>query len=120
VSIEAAERTLGFSFPPSFSWWLENYGGGQIGGDIVYGLDEQGIEAPDIVKRHEADTADGQPPNELVFYIGNEERFHMDVREPQPSGEYRIYYREAGQPDTLYARSFDEFLQKRITDILGA
>ena len=41
---------LAIAFPPSYRWWLSNYGGGQIGGDIVYGLDEAGIGAPDLVR----------------------------------------------------------------------
>ncbi|MBG8556135.1 SMI1/KNR4 family protein [Hymenobacter guriensis] len=28
----AAEQALGICFPPSYRWWLKNYGGGTIGG----------------------------------------------------------------------------------------
>jgi hypothetical protein len=120
TAIHAAEVELGIAFPPSYRWWLRNCGGGQIGGDIVYGLDEAGIDAPDIVRLQKANVAERVgSPHELVFYLGNEESFHFDIRQLLGSGEYRIYYRETGQPDTEYADSFDAFLRKRIIEILG-
>lgn len=119
-AIEAVELALGISLPPSYRWWLRNYGGGQIGGDIVYGVDAAGIEAPDIVRLYRVNVSEGvREPHELVFYLGNEESFHFDTRQALESGEYLIYYREAGQADTEYARSFDEFLRKRITELLA-
>jgi hypothetical protein len=120
AAIDGAEAELGMSLPPSYRWWLRNYGAGQIGGDIIYGIDEDGVGVPDVVQLHKADIADGlRPAHELVFAIGNEETFHFDISGRSQSGEYPIYYREEGQPDAHYARSFDDFLRKRIVDLLG-
>jgi hypothetical protein len=120
AAISRAEQELGVSLPQSYRWWLRSYGGGQIGGDIVYGIDEDGVGAPDIVELHKADLADGlRPAHELVFAIGNEEAFHFDTSGGSQSGEYSICYREEGQPDSEYAHSFDEFLRKRIHELLG-
>jgi antitoxin YobK len=120
AAIDAAEAALGMAFSPSYRWWLRNYGGGQIGGDIIYGLDEARIEAPDIIELHKADLAEGlRPDHELVFDLGNEESFYFDTRHRLETGEYLIQYHEVGQPAAGYARSFDEFLRKRITELLG-
>lgn len=50
AAIENAETVLGFALPNSYKWWLLNYGGGQIQGDIVYGLDEDGMGSPDLIE----------------------------------------------------------------------
>lgn len=119
-AIRAAEGALGVAFPPSYRWWLRNFGGGQVGGDIVYGLDEAAIDAPDIVKLRAADMADRiMQPHELRFYIGNAESFLFDTRRRLESGEFAIYYLEAGQPASRYADSYDEFLRRRIDEVLG-
>lgn len=120
ASISAAEASLGVSFPPSYRWWLRNYGGGQIGGDLVYGLDEEAIGAPDVVVLNIADLADGlRLPHEVIFYIGNEERFLFDTSRQWRSGECPVCYRIFGENDVDYAASFDEFLRRRIAELFG-
>jgi len=119
AAIDSAQKDSGIQFPPSYCWWLRNYGGGQIAGDLVYGLDERGIGMPDVVRLHKVSLSEGRSPQHLVFYIGNEESFYFDTGHPLESGEYRIYYQEHGQPDEEFAQSFDAFLRRRIVDILG-
>jgi hypothetical protein len=119
-AIRAAENSLGVSFSKSFRWWLQNYGGGQIGGDIVYGIDEDRMGMPDIVTLHQADVAEGvREAHELVFCLGNEEVFYFDTRGSTLGGEYQVFYRELGHEDEEYAASFDEFLRKRIPEVMG-
>lgn len=54
AAIDNAEKALGVALPASFKWWLLNYGCGQIGGDLVYGLDEGGNGMADIVELRRA------------------------------------------------------------------
>ncbi len=110
---------LGVYFPPSYRWWLRSYGGGQVGGDIVYGIDEAQIDAPDVVKVHATDVKDDiVAPQQLRFYVGNAESFYFDTAERLTGGECPIYYREAGQQHSRYASGFHEILRKRIAEVL--
>ena len=119
AAILNAEAELKVRFPPSYRWWLLSFGGGQIGHDLVFGLDEAGIGAPDISRLNKADLADGlRQSHEIMFYIGNEERFYFDISRQTDSGECPIYHRVYGEEqDFAYARTFDEFLRKRISEL---
>ena len=66
--IDEAERALGVPFPPSYRWWLLKYAGGQIGGDIVLGIDPEGL-GPGILRIR------SKRGNRLKFYMGNAESF---------------------------------------------
>src|SRR5437016_2982599 len=48
--IADAERHLGLAFPPSYRWWLSNYGTGYVGGYELQGLFPEMIAArePDL------------------------------------------------------------------------
>jgi antitoxin YobK len=119
-AIKAAESALGLDLPLSYRWWLLNYGGGQIGGDLVYGLDEAGIGAPDLVQLNRVDLSDGiRKPHQVMFYIGNEERFFFDTNRRLESGEYPVCQRVFGEEDVDYADSFDDFLRRRIAEVEG-
>lgn len=119
ASILNAEAELRVRFPPSYRWWLLNFGGGQIGHDLVFGLDEAGIGAPDITKLNKADLADGlRQSHEIMFYIGNEERFFFDVSRQTAMGECPVCHRVFGEDqDVDYASTFKEFLRKRISEL---
>lgn len=79
-SIADAEAKLGAPFPASYRWWLLNYGGGQLKGDLLYGLDEQGLLLPDIVKLAQQNWQAGfYEQTEIVFCTGNEENFLFDA-----------------------------------------
>src|SRR4051794_35247114 len=80
AAIEVAERKLGLAFPSSYRWWLLNYGGGQVRGDLLYGIDAENLGAPDIVERARRNQEAGFHGTErLVFAIGNEEQFLFDT-----------------------------------------
>ncbi len=117
--VAEAEKRLAIPLPESYKWWLLNYGGGQIGGDIVYGLDEGGMGRPDIVELAQANEQDGFHGLErLVFSIGNEENYYLDTTEGlDESREYRVYLQECGQEPVEYANSFADFLQRRIKEV---
>ena len=118
-AIANAERALKIPLPPSYKWWLENYGGGQIRGDVLYGIDEGELGMPDIVMLHEANERDGLfSSEELVFSIGNEEWFYFDTTEAAANGEYPVYLLDDAQSEPfLYAKGFLEFLERRITEM---
>src|SRR5690606_5361387 len=72
-AIVDAERQLPCKLPSSYRWWLSTFGGGQIGGDVVLGIDHENFGIPDVVKVNAADEAEGlSVPGELLVAIGNE------------------------------------------------
>lgn len=120
-AINEAEEQLSLKLPPSYKWWLREYGGGQIGGDIVYGLDEQELDVPDIVrlcKQNERQRGE-EARKRLVFYVGNGVEFYFDTTAPDESEEYKVFEQEYGLPPRLYAGSFAEFLRRRISEVIG-
>lgn len=118
-SIENAECELGFPLPISFKWWLLNYGGGQIKGDIMYGLEDGDEGRPDIVQLARTNESDGlYETDRLVFCIGNSENFYFDTTVLDNSGEYRVFQHEIGSDEQyLYAESFLSFLDRRIREM---
>lgn len=119
TAIDNAETTLGFALPQSYKWWLLNYGGGQIQGDIVYGLDEGGMGRPDVVELAKMNERDGLYGQErLVFCMGNAENFVFDTQSLEDDGEYEVLLHDiAGGEEIPYATSFTEFLQRRIKEV---
>lgn len=121
ATIDKAEAALGFALPPSYKWWLLNYGGGQIEGDIVFGLDERDEDEgdvwwPNIVELAQRNERNGFYGKErLQFYEGNEEEFLFDTQSRDENGEFEVLYREDAGEEIPYAESFADFLRKRIT-----
>ena len=119
TAILNAESELNVRFPPSYRWWLLNFGGGQLGQDLVFGIDEAEIGAPDVTKLNKTDLVDGlRQSHEIMFYIGNEERFFFDTSRRTALGEFPICHRIYGEEKNYeYSRTFDEFLWKRISEL---
>ena len=115
-----AEESLGISLPETYRWWLKNYGGGQIKGDIVYGLDEDNMGRPDIVDLATMNERDGlYDIKRLVFSIGNGENFFFDTT-GNSNGEYQVFVHDITQDEMIpYAENFAEFLRKRIRELYG-
>jgi len=120
ATVDGAERSLGIELPESYRWWLTNYGGGQIKGDILYGLDEDGTGRPDIVELARMNGRDGlYDISRLVFSIGNGENFFFDTTKHN-NGEYQIVLHDITQDELIpYAENFAEFLRKRIRELYG-
>ena len=117
-TVVRAEASLGLALPESFKWWLTNYGGGQIKGDVVYGLDEGDMGRPDIVDLARMNERDGlYDIRRLVFSIGNSETFFFDTIKYH-GGEYEVVQHDFTQNEMIpYAVSFAEFLRKRICEL---
>ena len=122
AAIRRAEGALKVPLPESYKWWLSKYGGGQIAGDIVYGIDEGNMGAPDLVELAQMNERDGREGiRHLVFAIGDGEQFYFATSERGAEGEYKVYLLDAGQGDPMpYANSFADFLRKRIKEMYRA
>jgi antitoxin YobK len=122
ATIDRAEASLGIPLPESYKWWLLSYGGGQIQGDIVYGLARglgDDVWEPDIVQLAMTNERDGlYDLSRLVFCTGNGEDFFFDTRNLK-NGEYPVFLREISQDEMRYAESFADFLCRRIRELHG-
>lgn len=118
--IQRAEARLGVAFPPSYRWWLRNYGSGTIYGDevySVYGLDFDAISGGDVVHMNELDrTREGLPPAHLrimVDYLG--QHYFLNLSLATGASEAPVYV-SAGEETQWYAASFFDFLAKQLTE----
>ncbi len=120
-SIDQAQRDLGILLPPSFKWWLHNYGGGQIRGDIMYGLEDGNIGRPDIVRLAKENEQNGLYGKErLVFCVGNSSNFCFDTENCDENGEYKVMEHDIDSDEEYcYADSFAAFLERRIKALYG-
>lgn len=125
--IADAERHLGMQFPPSYRWWLANYGAGYIGGHELQGLFPLPLETRDpdmpligdIVDRARQNAANRLYPShllELLSYEGDEVYF-FDTRRRSSDDEWPVVCIYAGssepEPEDV-ARSFAEFLPRQL------
>lgn len=114
--ISKAESALGVSFPPSYVWWLANYGGGEIGGEEVFSIYEEDFDTVvggDIVYMHRLNQRDGSlRRNQIaICHSDVDGLFYFDTSSRSDNGEFRVI--EAGT-GAEYAVDFLEFLKKRI------
>lgn len=116
--IEMAEARIGLVFSPSYRWFLDNYVGGEVGGEEifgVYGVDFDAANGGDIVYRHLMEMRNGvgirdrltvstTDLGEIFFFdysVCDVDEIPIKVR--LPSGDIRDY-----------AEDFYDFLEKRI------
>lgn len=118
--IQKAEAHLGLRLPPSYKWWLKNFGGGEIGEEEIYSIYEIDFETAvggDIVSIAISNKKIGFCGKERLYIsrTGFGERFYFDTTKSDESGEFKIYIEQDKDRSTAaYADNFIEYLQKRI------
>jgi hypothetical protein len=109
------ESEAGTSFPPSYKWWLKNFGGGEIGGEEVFSVYELPLEqvmAGDIVavSKRSGALAEGRI---LLCWPSPGEQYYFRVDDPSP--EKSVFWSNcADGSEEHYADSFADFLVRRI------
>lgn len=114
--IEKAEKAIGVTFPPSYRWWLQNYKGGQIGGEEIYSIyetDFDSVVGGDIVFRYRRDHLDGflKPTQIAICDSDIDACFYMETAIRDEMGECPIM---SSVTEQEYAADFLDFLMKRI------
>ena len=117
--IARAEAELGLVFPPTYRWWLSQYGGGEIDGKEIYSVyDIDNVEGGgDIVYMWKVNRADNaaEPDQLFISEPGNDESFYFALDECDSNGEYPVYvFDYVANEHKKYARDFFEFLEKQI------
>ena len=119
--IRKAESYLEIILPPSYKWCLKNYSGGEIGSEEIFSIYEMDFEAAvggDIVHMHILNKRSEQyNQNHLVVCNSDiDGEFYFNIEEKDSSEEYPIYSR---MTESIYAKDFLEFLEKRILAYKG-
>jgi len=118
--ISKAQTRLNVVFPPSYVWWLKNYGGGEISGDeifSIYEMDFDTVVGGDIVYINELNRKNKLTDNTQIVIQENDrsEVFYFDLSQADQHGEYPIYRAFSGGR-FKYADDFSGFLKGRIED----
>ncbi|RED43069.1 SMI1/KNR4 family protein [Aestuariispira insulae] len=120
--IQETEGALGVALPPSYLWFVQNYGGGEVYGEEIYSiypaLSEESVG--DIVYQTRWARQKKLVKPDAVVVCSNDfgEIFYLDPSETDIDGEYPVVVK-AGENEIRYAASFAEFLFKRISDPEG-
>lgn len=109
--IDAAEKALSVTFPASYKWFLNNYGGGDICGEEIYNIyclpfDE--AVGGDIVYQNTIANDNLKNGRVVVSNTDFGEEFFFDANEME-----KIYV-SLGENVQPYADNFIEYLKKRL------
>ena len=118
--IVEAERKLGFLLPPSYRWWLINYGSGFLDGQPIYTIappefrdsaDSDIVTANDTNKRNGL-TSDGR----LYFFEPDgDERFFFDMQKKDKDGDNPVMVEDLSEQEIKdYGGNFADFLENEI------
>lgn len=116
--IEKAQDRLEVKFPPSYIWWLKNYGGGEINGEeifSIYELDFDTVVGGDIVYINELNRKNGISVNSHLTIQENDqgESYYINLEERDMDGECPVYI---DLNSCKYADNFLDFIEKKILE----
>ncbi|NKL63758.1 SMI1/KNR4 family protein [Rhizobium leguminosarum] len=116
--IERAEQRLGFPFSTSYKWFINRYGGGEIGGEeiySIYGLDFDTANGGDIVYQYIVGQRNGLLPKDKIAVSETDygEVYFFNYLS-RSDVECPVYLRLPSGDEVFYSANFFEFLYKRI------
>ena len=123
--IVEVEAELGFELPPSYCWWLKNYGNGQLNGGSILSIGQpayRDINDHDILYIHRLNLADEewckQFPNRLDLFIPDSDKLYFfDRSSKDEHDEFPVMcYDLMNDMIYEYASSFSKFLEKLIDE----
>lgn len=116
--IERAEQRLGFPFSASYKWFINRYGGGEIGGEeiySIYGFDFEAVNGGDIVYQYIVGQKNGlMAENKIVVSETDYGEIYFFNYLSRSDVECPVYLRLPSGDEVLYSANFFEFLYKRI------
>lgn len=120
--ITETETLIGVSLPSSYIWFVKNYGGGEVFGEEIFSIYPTfGNESVgDIAYQTLWFREQNFVRNTDIVICSNDfgEVFLMDATLLNENNEYKIFI-QLGKNKQEYARSFDDFLIKRISNPTG-
>lgn len=123
--ITTAESELGFSLPPSYLWWVREYGNAYLNGGWILTLDEpehRDITDADLIYMHRLNLEDDfrkeHFPNRLDVYTpDSDEQYYFDLSSRDEQGEFPVMCHDMmnGIID-VYAPTFAAFLERLLDE----
>lgn len=111
AAINFIDNKFGNVLPPSYKWWLKNYGGGEIGGEEIYSVYEnlpEGVDAGDIFQMW----SKSNDKTKILLCDSNVDGFfYFDTSVATDDGELPVFSHASNK---IYAENFIDFLTKRI------
>jgi len=116
--IAKAEGRLQVTFPPSYKWWLKNFGGGTLYGDeifSIYEMDFDTVVGGDVVYMNEMERKEAQLPadNLLIYNTDQGESYFIALGTVDEASESPVFL-TAGEQSHAYAPDFIAFLTKQL------
>jgi len=116
--INKAQERLNVIFPPSYIWWLKNYGGGEILGEEVFSVyQKDDVVGGDIVYVNELSRKNGRTDTTqlIIQKTDRAQTFYFDLLQRDENGEYPVFWMTPVKK-IKYADDFLGFLAGRILD----
>lgn len=111
--IDETEKYLGITLPPSYIWFLKNYGGGTVFGDDIYAISKSysSNDMFDVASKTLADRAHGIIDEHEIAICTTDfgEQFVMDASQQLSNGEYPVV-KKMGDVRSKVADGFANFL----------
>ena len=90
--VKKAEDRLGISLPPSYKWWLQNYGGGEVGLDqeiySIYEMDFDSVNGGDVVfQALKNQRKNISPKDRLYIYERSHHTAYLNISKQKEDGE---------------------------------
>ncbi|EAZ86766.1 SMI1/KNR4 family protein [Lysinibacillus fusiformis] len=123
--ITDAEIELGFQLPPSYCWWLMNYGKARLNGGNILTVSQpeyRDIDDSDILYIHRLNLADEdwykKYPNRLDLFVSDaDELYFFDLSAKDEDGEFPVMcYDLMNDMIYEYATTFSVFLERLLDE----
>ncbi|WP_336635676.1 SMI1/KNR4 family protein [Lysinibacillus fusiformis] len=123
--IAEAEAELGFQLPPSYCWWLMNYGNARLNGGNILTVSQpeyRDISDNDILYIHRLNLADEdwyrKYPNRLDLFVPDaDELYFFDLSAKDKDGEFPVMcYDLMNDMIDEYAATFSAFLERLLDE----
>lgn len=120
--VAETENKIGCKLPPSYLWFVKNYGGGHVYGEEIFAIYPvlSDLSVGDIAYQTKSEREQGFVRDSAVVVCSNDfgETFYFDTSTQDDDGEYPVFVK-AGANEKRYADGFAGFLYKRIENPEG-
>lgn len=111
--IEDAMKTLSVVLPESYKAFLTDFGGGDAGGEIIFGITEN--EDDDIVIATQMERSQGMPEKLVIIGFFSDTLVCLDTGKMR-DGECPVVELDDGYNETIVADTFGKFLYEYLAE----
>lgn len=118
--IVEAEEKLGYKLPPSYRWWLEEYGSGFLDGFPIYTLAPPEFREDadsDLLYADRINKKNGVPTDGRLYFFApdGDQRFFFDMNSLDRNSDNPVMIEDlAEQEIRQYGGNFSDFLKREI------